>query len=184
MKKILLFAGSNSSVSINKKLIQYTASLLNNVEQEIINLEDFEPPVYKHDIEENGGLPSETKTLLKRFDEADGIIISTPEHNGMPPAFFKNILDWMTRINRHIDREEKYLDDKPVLLMSTSGGRGGAMKSRELVKGLLEIGNANIVTEFSLPSFNHTSHEGVIHDEQLNKQLKISLDQFMKEVEK
>lgn len=182
MKSILLFSGSNSSVSINKKLIDYTSTLLTGVDTKTINLTDYEPPIYQHDEEEKNGLPQQTVALLELFDQADGIIISTPEHNGMPPAFFKNILDWMTRINRHLDRKEKYLENKPVMLMSTSGGRGAAMKARELVKGLLEIGNAIVITEFSLPSFNHTSNDGVIHDEELNKELREKLSQYTIEV--
>ena len=184
MKNILLFSGSNSSVSINKKLIDYTATLFSGVDLNVIDLRNYESPVYQHDIEENSGLPSQTMELLDLFDKADGIVLSTPEHNAMPPAFLKNILDWMTRINRHLDREEKYLENKPVLLMSTSGGRGGAMKARALIKGLLERGNANVVAEFSLPSFNHNSDNGVIHNEDLNKELKEQISAFLKVVVK
>ena len=40
MKKIIAFAGTNSKTSINKQLVTYSASLLNEVDVTILDLND------------------------------------------------------------------------------------------------------------------------------------------------
>ena len=46
MKKILAFAGSNSSTSINKQLAKYASSLLKDVDVNLIDLNDFKAPLF------------------------------------------------------------------------------------------------------------------------------------------
>ena len=49
--KIIAFAGSNSSKSINKKLVTYASSLFENAEVEILDLRDYQAPVFSVDVE-------------------------------------------------------------------------------------------------------------------------------------
>ncbi|UKN02298.1 NAD(P)H-dependent oxidoreductase [Paracrocinitomix mangrovi] len=179
MKKILLFAGSNSSTSINRTLIEYTLGLIEGFELNHIDLRDFDIPMFSQDLEKSEGLPQGILELLKLIDEADGIIISTPEHNAMMPAFFKNVIDWLSRITLHLERTEKYLNDKKLFIMSTSAGRGGAAKSLALLKMLVDRGDGEVVAEFSLPSYNHTSNDGVITDAELKEQHQEQLRHFL-----
>ena len=51
MKKIIAFAGSSSRNSINKQLATYAANLFQNVEVEILDLNDYEMPVFSVDKE-------------------------------------------------------------------------------------------------------------------------------------
>ena len=44
--KLLAFAGSSSTTSINKKLVTYAAGLFNADEIEILDLNDFELPLF------------------------------------------------------------------------------------------------------------------------------------------
>ncbi|MEX1003101.1 MAG: NAD(P)H-dependent oxidoreductase [Crocinitomicaceae bacterium] len=184
MKKIIAFAGSNSSTSINKQLIQYAASLVENAETEIISLEDYEPPVYSIDHEKEYGSHESVKRLYDKLNEADGLIISASEHNHGPQAFFKNILDWLTRVQFTFLKDEgrKALEDMPVLLMSTSPGRGGAADAREKVKYILEVCNAKVIAEFELASFNHTAENGKITDKKLNEELKAGVKKLEEEL--
>jgi chromate reductase len=50
--KVIAFAATNHSKSINKQLVEYAASLLTKVEVEIIDLNDYELPLYGQDKEE------------------------------------------------------------------------------------------------------------------------------------
>ena len=100
MKTILLFSGSNSSTSINNELIHYTATLFRNAETKVIDLRDYEPPMFSADLEKEIGTHPKIKTLADLIASVDGVVVSTPEHNSMPPAFFKNILDWLSRIQK------------------------------------------------------------------------------------
>ena len=101
MKKILAFAGSNSSVSINHKLAAYAASQVSTQHADVISLRDFEMPIYSHDYEESHSVPDNTKKLNEEISKYDGLIISVNEHNGGLSAFFKNCMDWLSRNDRN-----------------------------------------------------------------------------------
>ena len=120
MKKIIAFAGSNSSTSINHALVSYLASTIEKYDVSVLKLTDFDLPMYSEDKENREGFPDALKTLVSEIKSADGVIISINEHNGTVSAFFKNVIDWLSRI------DGSYLEGSKVLLLSTSpGGRGG-----------------------------------------------------------
>jgi len=97
-KKILAFGASNSKASINKQLANYAANQLTEVEVTLLDLNDFEMPIYSIDREQAGGIPQLAKDFKQQIQEADGILISFAEHNGAYTAAFKNIYDWMSGI--------------------------------------------------------------------------------------
>lgn len=56
--KILAFAASTSSNSINKKLVTFVTTLLDTTHQvEILTLNDYEMPLYSQDLEQTQGVP-------------------------------------------------------------------------------------------------------------------------------
>lgn len=159
MKKIIAFAGSNSTASINKKLAIYTASQLEDVEVTTLDLNDFELPFYGIDYETANGIPETAHTFLNYIKESDGIILSLAEHNGAYSSAFKNVFDWVSRI------DGKLWSDKPMLLMATSpGGRGGA-SVLDIAKGRFPYMGGNIVATFSLPGFNDNFSESGIKNQ-------------------
>ena len=150
MKKIIAFAGSTSSTSINKQLVTYTSSLLNNLEVEILDMNDYKTLLYSTDEEQNG-FPENMIELSKKLSSYDGFIISLAEHNGSYASAYKNTIDWLSRIER------KVFYDKPMLLMAASpGGRGGA-SVLEAAKTYYPHLGAQIVSTFSLPGFSFAS---------------------------
>ena len=165
MKKIITIAGSNSQNSINKKLLFYTSNLLRNVELIPIDLNDYVLPIYGVDFENENGIPTAIKRLNEIFDKADGFIVSLAEHNGTYTAVFKNTLDWLSRANIKVWR------DKPTLLMAASpGGRGGTTVLQAAVNYFPFLG-ANIVADFSLPSFFDNFSDDGISNTDLNEEL-------------
>ncbi len=148
MKKILVFAGSNSSTSINQKLANYAATLLETCEATIIELLEYPAPVYSADIEKNDGFPETMKELNDLFKEHDGFIISLPEYNSSITPVFKNTIDWISRIELPIFK------DKPVLLLSTSAGKRGAMTNLASAESLMPRWGGKIAGTYSLPNFN------------------------------
>ena len=118
--KVVAFAASNSRNSINKLLVTYAASLLDSWETEILELNDFELPLFSVDREAELGQPELAKLFLKKLADADAIIISFAEHNLSYSAAYKNLFDWCSRIT------PKVFQGKPMVLLSTSpGGHGG-----------------------------------------------------------
>ncbi len=174
MKKIIAFAGSNSKTSINKKLAVYASSLVQDVEISVLDLNDYELPLYGIDLENEMGIPENAKKFLDEIKASDGIVLSLAEHNGAYASVFKNIFDWMSRI------DGKLWSDKPMLLMATSpGGRGGATVL-DVAQGRFPYMGGNIVEVFSLPSFGTNFSEGKIVNDDLGTELKGKVDKFQK----
>lgn len=175
--KIIAFGGSTSAQSINKKLATYVSSLFSGNDVEILDLNDFEVPLFSVDIEAKQGHPTAAKEFVEKIGSADLLIISLAEHNGSYTAAFKNLFDWCSRI------ESNTFQNKPMFLMATSpGARGG--------KGVLEAANTrfpfhagNIVTTFSLPEFykNFNEDDGITNPE-LKEELFNKISQIKKVV--
>jgi len=172
MKKILAFAGSTSSTSINKELASFAAENLENTAFDIIDLRDFNIPIYSQDEEKENGLPEDAKRFSALFNQYDGFILSLAEHNGSYAAAFKNIFDWSTRV------EKNFFRDKPLLLMATSpGGRGGATVLNTAATSFPHMG-AKSITTFSLPGFYDNFKEGKIITDEFASILKEKVNEF------
>ncbi|MDG1731030.1 MAG: NAD(P)H-dependent oxidoreductase [Algibacter sp.] len=176
MKQILTFAGSNSKVSINKQLAIYAANLVENVEVTILDLNDFELPIYGIDLESNKGIPDNAHKFLEAIKSSDGIVLSLAEHNGAYATVFKNLFDWMSRI------DGKLWSEKPMLLMTTSPGARGGVTVLEIAKGRFQFMGGNIVADYSLPSFFDNFKEGEVTNAELNADLKSKVELFQKAI--
>ncbi len=172
MKNIIAFAGSNSKKSINKQLANYVANQINDVEIKVLDLNDFELPLYGIDYEIDRGIPDNAQKFLDEIKTADGVVLSLAEHNGAYATVFKNLFDWMSRI------DGKLWSNKPMLLMSTSpGGRGGA-SVLQLAKNTFSHLGGNIIADFSLPSFAQNFSEDGIVDAKLKHELAEATSKF------
>ena len=166
MKNILVFAGSNSKTSINKQLATYAAQQLENVELNIVDLNDYELPIYGIDLENAQGIPANATKFVELIGNSDGIVVSAAEHNGSYTAVFKNLIDWMSRANKN------FWQEKPMLLMATSPGKRGGMSVLETVKKSFPFFGAKVVADYSLPLFNANFAEGKITNKELDESLK------------
>lgn len=161
MKKILAFGASNSSTSINKKFAEYTIGQLTNVSATLIDLNDFEMPIYSADREKASGIPALAHEFAGLIAQHDGLVISFAEHNSNYTAAFKNILDWVSRI------EPKFATGKHLLVLSTSpGGRGGANVMQLTLNTFPRFGG-EILAHYSLPQFYTTfdQEKGILTEE-------------------
>ena len=96
--RVVAFAASSSSRSINKRLVTWACSLLEDAEVEILDLNDYELPLFSVDREDRLGRPEAAQAFLRKLNESDGIVISFAEHNGAYSAAYKNLYDWVSRI--------------------------------------------------------------------------------------
>ncbi|MCP4334483.1 MAG: NAD(P)H-dependent oxidoreductase [Gammaproteobacteria bacterium] len=119
--KVTCFAASSSSASINKKLVTYAAELIEDAEVEILDLNDYELPLFSVDREAELGQPPLAQAFLDRIIASDALVIAFAEHNGCYSAAYKNICDWASRIQPKV-----YQDKRMVLLATSPGGRGGS----------------------------------------------------------
>ncbi len=172
MKHIIAFAGSNNSDSINKQLATYASGLVDGVKVTILDLNDFELPIYSKDLEAESGVPENAVKFLDHLKKSDGIVLSLAENNGAYSAVFKNLFDWLSRA------EQKNWLGKPMLLMATSPGARGGQSVLQMAVDRFPRHDAKIVGKFSLPSFNDNFSNGNITNEELNNQLKEEIKQF------
>lgn len=145
--KILAFAASSSSNSINLVLAQYAANLIEGAAVEFLDLNDFEMPIFSEDREKENGHPKEAQLFLEKIAQSDALIISFAEHNGNFTAAYKNLFDWCSRVNR------KVYQNKPTLVLSTSPGARGGATVLDLALNSLPRFSADIKASLSIPSF-------------------------------
>ncbi|WP_025819652.1 NADPH-dependent FMN reductase [Shewanella marina] len=145
--KILAFAATNSRTSINKQLLQYAGSLLADVEFELIDLNDYELPLFSVDKEQELGQPELAQTFYQKMGAADALIISFAEHNGSYTAAYKNLFDWTSRIDM------KVFQNKPVVMLATSPGPGGAASVLAAAVNSAPYFAADVKANVSVPSF-------------------------------
>ncbi|MGD6736029.1 NADPH-dependent FMN reductase [Photobacterium leiognathi] len=165
--KLLAFAATNSQQSINRALVTYAASQVNADEVEILNLNDFEMAIYSIDRENASGIPEQAQLFFDKIGQADAILISFAEHNGTYTAAYKNIFDWASRIN------QKFYQQKPVIMLATSPGPGGAKNVLDTAVTSAPFFDANVVGSLSIPSFyeNFDLEKQTLINEELNSQL-------------
>lgn len=120
--KILAFAATNHSNSINRKLVEYAAVRLKDklpsAQFDFVDLNDFEMPIYSIDREMADGIHPLAEVFRDRIGAADAVLVSFAEHNGNVTAAWKNIFDWMSRIDRNV------WQDKPMVMLAASPGPG------------------------------------------------------------
>jgi len=173
--KIIAFAGSNSKNSINKKLVIYATHLFENAEVEVLDLNDYEMPLFGVDVENKIGQHPLAKAFLDKISQADILVVSLAENNGNYSVAFKNVFDWCSRING------KIFQDKPMLLMATSPGARGGATVLEIAKNAFPRFGAILKATFSLPSFNDNFdiEKGTVSNAELDSQLKEIVKNFM-----
>jgi len=148
--RVLAFAASNSRQSINRTLVGHAAArlrddLLPGAEIDHLDLHDYEMPIYSIDRERKTAVPAPAHDFFARIGQADAILVSFAEHNGAATAAWKNVFDWMSRI------EMKLWQGRPMVLLAASPGRragAGVLDSQEalaphfggVVRGRLGIG--------------------------------------------
>ncbi|MDN5204700.1 NAD(P)H-dependent oxidoreductase [Fulvivirgaceae bacterium BMA10] len=177
MNKLVAFGASNSSRSINKQLAHWVSTQYDGADVDLLDLNDFEMPIYSMDREQQNGIPEQAYKFKEALKQADGIIISFAEHNGSYTAAFKNLFDWASRI------EKTMWLNKPMFLLATSPGPRGAKGVLSGAVGAFPYQGGQVAASFSLPSFNQNfaPTKGIL-DQTLNKDFEVQLENFKKAI--
>ncbi|OUR75403.1 NADPH-dependent FMN reductase [Alphaproteobacteria bacterium 46_93_T64] len=149
--KILAFAASSSKQSINKQLVTHAVDVLQDlkgtVQSEVLDINDYEMPLFSLDREAEFGQPDLATKFFRKIGDADAIIISFAEHNGSYTAAYKNLFDWVSRI------DQKVYQGKETILLSTSPGAGGAQSVLKSAEISAPFFGANVKASLSVPNF-------------------------------
>ncbi|MCI4666650.1 MAG: NAD(P)H-dependent oxidoreductase [Bacteroidia bacterium] len=172
-KKIVAFGASNSHQSINKRFAEFTASQLSDIKTTLLDLNNFELPVYSPHLEKTSGVPINAVRFSQFIEESDGIIISLAEYNGLYTSAFKNLWDWLSRIST-----PKIWHDKPMLLIGTSPSRRPSSYVMKVSEYLFPFFGANIISSYHLPSFNQFFKDGKIVEFEQKEKFNEALKKF------
>src|ERR1051325_10196799 len=97
--KILAFAGSLRSGSLNKKLMRAAARFAEQAGAEVtvLDLRDLNIPIYDGDVEASSGIPEGAMRLKQLMASHEALLISSPEYNSSISGALKNAIDWASR---------------------------------------------------------------------------------------
>ena len=83
MLKLIAIVGTNSKRSTNRQLLQYMQKhFAEKAEIELVEIKDI--PVFNKPADKN--VPAEILEIAAKIEEADGVIIGTPEYDHSIPA--------------------------------------------------------------------------------------------------
>jgi NAD(P)H-dependent FMN reductase len=135
--KILVFAGSIRTGSLNETLAAYAARQLRALGAEVshISLKDYRMPLYDGDVEAANGTPEAAQKLCALIYEHQGVFIAGPEYNASITPLTKNTLDWVSRVEGG-----KVFFNRVFALGGASNGRLGAYRSLMATRQVLELG--------------------------------------------
>jgi FMN reductase len=116
--KVVGLGGSLASTSRSRSALEtaLTGAEDADAETELLDIRSLELPLYNPDNEPS---PS-ALAMVEALESADGLLWSSPLYQGSVAGSFKNALDWL-----HLPGGSVYLTDKPIGLISVSGGTQG-----------------------------------------------------------
>ncbi|MER1953946.1 MAG: NADPH-dependent FMN reductase [Desemzia incerta] len=128
MKKFVGIVGTNSDHSTNRQLLQFMKNHFSSkAEIEIVEIKDM--PVFNKP--ENKDIPEIVQTMADKIDDADGVIISTPEYDHAVTASLMNALSWLSYgIFPFVD--------KPVMITGASYGTLGSSRAQLHLRQILD----------------------------------------------
>jgi chromate reductase len=175
--RILGISGSLRRGSHNRRLLRAAGDALppgaDLVEWD--GLRDLPP--FDEDLESTP--PPAVQDLLDAIEEADAILIATPEYNASLPGALKNALDWASR-----PFPDNVLRDKPAAVIGASTGLFGAVWAQAEVRKVLKTSGAHVL-ESELPvgmADAAFDEEGGLADPDLAERLEDLVSDLVREV--
>jgi len=184
MTKILFLAGSARKQSINKKLALLAAKMaeVSGAEVTVVDLKDYEMPLYNGDMEKEQGIPDNVKRLKQVFIEHDGFFIASPEYNSSYSALLKNTIDWMSRPHKENEAPLVAYKGKVAALGAISPGALGGLRGLVPLRMLLgNIGVMVIPSQIAIGAgFKAFDSEGKLNDEGQTQMLQATIDELLR----
>ncbi len=137
--RVLAISGSLRRSSWNKQLLQAAVECA-PPGVAIRVYDDLDAvPLFNEDLESRDG-PEAVLRMRREVDEADGLLIATPEYNQSLPGVLKNALDWLSRPDG-----ESVLEDKPVAIVGATSGAWGTRLAQSALRQVLAAVEARVL---------------------------------------
>ncbi len=166
--RILAFAGSARTGSLNRRLIRIAAdgARAAGAEVTLLELREVPLPLYDGDLEAADGLPVNARKLKELFLAHHGLLIAAPEYNSSITPLLKNTIDWVSR-SAPGEASLACFDGKVAGLLSASPGSLGGL--RGLVALRLCLSNIRVLVlpdQVAVPGANEAfADDGRLKDE-------------------
>jgi chromate reductase len=139
--RILAISGSLRADSYNTALARAARELA----PEGVEVEVYEGlglvPHYDQDLDQEGvEAPRAVAELRRRIEDADALLLVTPEYNGSFTGVLKNAIDWASARHRG-----SWLRNKTVAVAGATTGQYGAIWAQQDLRRVLGIAGARVV---------------------------------------
>ncbi|HGA0037895.1 TPA: NADPH-dependent FMN reductase [Streptococcus agalactiae] len=170
--KLIGIVGTNSNKSTNRQLLQYMQQhFADKAEIELIEVKDL--PLFNKPADKN--VPQVILDIAAKIEEADGVIIGTPEYDHSIPSAWMSVLAWLS-----------YgiypLLNKPVMITGASYGTLGSSRAQLQLRQILnapELKASVLPDEFLLShSLQAFDKDGNLHDIETSQKLDAIFDDF------
>lgn len=170
--KLIGIVGTNSAKSTNRQLLEYMQNhFADKAEIELVEIKDL--PVFNKPADKQ--VPDIVLEIAGKIEQADGVIIGTPEYDHSIPAVLMNALAWLS-----------YgiypLLNKPVMITGASFGTLGSSRAQLQLRQILNAPElkANVLPdEFLLShSLQAFDKDGNLQDLETVQKLDAIFDDF------
>jgi chromate reductase len=174
MTRLVGISGSLREGSFNTALLHSTQDLMpSGATVSVASIQSV--PLYNGDLDIDGGPPA-VQELKRQIDEADGVLIATPEYNFGIPGVLKNAIDWVSRPGF-----QSVLRHKPVAIIGASPGAVGTARAQGQLKQVLL---ATLSEVFPYPEVlvgraQERFRDGHLEDEQTREVLRKMLEAYV-----
>jgi chromate reductase len=138
--RVLGISGSLRRGSHNRRLLRAASALV----PPGVELAEWDGlaalPAFCEDLEAE--LPEAVQQFFAAVEDADALLIATPEYNASLPGALKNAIDWASR-----PFPENVLRHKPCAVIGASTGLFGAVWAQAEVRKTLKASGAEVLDE-------------------------------------
>jgi len=175
--RILGISGSLRRGSHNRRLLRAAGALL----PPGVDFVEWDGlagiPAFDEDFETTP--PESVLEFFRAIEDADAILIATPEYNASLPGALKNAIDWASR-----PFPENVLRNKATAVIGASTGLFGAVWAQAEVRKTMKASGAHVLeSELPVGMADYAfADDGALSDPELTQRLKELLADLVREV--
>ncbi len=170
LKKILAISGSTRRESVNLHILKAIAAIYRDQAAITIFNELDQLPHFNPDLDTDDP-PATVRSFRSQVEEADGVLICTPEYVYSLPGSLKNAVEWTVSTT--------LFTNKPTALITASSSGN---KAFEALQQLMSTIGAQISADTSLliqAPKNKVNNEGMITDGQTLADIRALMNRFL-----
>lgn len=173
--KYVGIVGTNADFSYNRLLLKYMKKhFIDKADIDICEINDI--PAFDEDVDVHD--QPKVMAFAKKIEDADGVIIATPEYDHSIPAALKSVIEWFSY-------QIKPLKHKAIMIVGTSYGPQGSARAQLQLRQILAApdvdADAMPGSEFLLGmAAQSLTKDGNLTDTNAAQELDVCFDDFLR----